>query len=97
MYFIDNLLAMDGEFEERGYSTSEALYVFIELATKASERLGLNGTFAMAFGAGYGSVRTGWVPKGPPVERNILDMFSKQEEGLRLGFLLTSVRKTQEI
>jgi hypothetical protein len=72
MYFVDNLLAMEESFEERGYSTSEALYVFIELATKASERLGLSGTFAMAFGAGYGSVRTGWVAeKGFPVEREI--------------------------
>src|SRR3990167_10436890 len=47
MYFIDNLLTMDGEFEERGYSTSEALYVFIELAAKASERLGLDGPLAL--------------------------------------------------
>jgi hypothetical protein len=72
MYFIRNLLVMEEKFDERGYSTSEALYAFIELATRASERLGLRGTFSMGFGAGYGSVRTGWVAeKGLPVEREI--------------------------
>jgi hypothetical protein len=77
MYFVKNLLSMEEKFEERGYSTPEALFVFIELATRASERLGLRGTFAMGFGAGYGSVRTGWVAeKGLPVERQIFfDMF----------------------
>lgn len=72
MYFIDNLLKMEEKLEGSGYSTPEALYVYIELATRASEKLGLEGTFAMAFGAGYGSVRTGWVAeKGFPVEREI--------------------------
>ena len=96
MYFVDNLLTMDEEFAERGYSTSEALYVFIELATKASERLGLRGTFAMAFGAGYGSVRTGWVAeKGFPVEREIFfNMFFKsRKKDYAWDFNWTTVRE----
>jgi hypothetical protein len=96
MYLINNLLTMDEKFEERGYSTSEALYVYIELATKASERLGLRGTFAMAFGAGYGSVRTGWVAeKGFPVEREIFfDMFFKsRKKDYDWDFYWTSVRE----
>jgi hypothetical protein len=94
MYFIDNLLAMEEAFEERGYSTSEALYVFIELATRASERLGLEGTFAMAFGAGYGSVRTGWVAeKGFPVEREIFFnmFFEGRKKDYNWDFYWTSV------
>lgn len=77
MYFVANLIAMEEKSGVKGYSTPEALYIFIELATRASERLGLEGTFAMAFGAGYGSVRTGWIAeKGFPVERQIFfDMF----------------------
>ena len=79
MYFIRNLISMDKKLEERGYKTVEALYVFIELATKATERLGLIGTFSMGFGAGYASVRTGWTAeKGLPVERDIFfKMFFK--------------------
>lgn len=77
MYFVENLVRMDEKLPERGYSTPEALYVYIELATQAAERLGLEGTFAMAFGAGYASVRTGWIAeKGFPVERKIFaDVF----------------------
>ncbi|MBI4228245.1 MAG: hypothetical protein HY693_00845, partial [Deltaproteobacteria bacterium] len=72
MYFIRNLISMDEKMEERGYKTVEALYVFVEFANKAAERLGLIGTFSMGFGAGYGSVRTGWIAeKGLPVERDI--------------------------
>jgi hypothetical protein len=79
MYFVKNLLKMEEKLEDKGYRTIEALYVFIELATIAAERLGLHGTFAMAFGAGYGNVRSGWVAeKGFPVERDIFaDMFFK--------------------
>ncbi len=96
MYFINNLLAMDERLQERGYSTSEALYVYIELATRASERLGLSGTFAMAFGAGYGSVRTGWIAeKGFPVEREIFsDMFFRgRKKDYGWDFYWTSVRE----
>jgi len=94
MYFINNLIAMEEAFGERGYSTPEALYVYIELATRASERLGLSGTFAMAFGAGYGSVRTGWVAeKGFPVEREIFFnmFFAGRKKDYNWDFYWTSV------
>jgi hypothetical protein len=97
MYFINNLLKMEEKSEERGYSTSEALYVFIELATKASERLGLHGTFAMGFGAGYGSVRTGWVAdKGLPVEREIFfNMFFRgRKQDYAWEFYWASVKES---
>ena len=42
MYFVQNLLAMDQKLAKEGYSTIEALYVFVEIATKAAESLGLN-------------------------------------------------------
>ncbi len=96
MYFIDNILTMEDEFEERGYSTPEALYIYIELATRASEKLGLDGTFAMAFGAGYGSVRTGWVAeKGFPVEREIFFnmFFEGRKKDFTWDFYWTSVRE----
>ena len=79
MYFVKNLISMDEKFPEKGYKTPEALYAYIELATQAAEKLGLEGTFSMAFGAGYASVRTGWIAeKGFPVERKIFaDAFFK--------------------
>ena len=74
MYFLKNLKIMDQKFDEKGYSTTEALYSFIELATRASERLGLKGNMSMAFGAGYGNVRTGWIAeKGMQREREIFE------------------------
>lgn len=97
MYFVKNLLAMDEKFAERGYKTTEALYVFIELATKAVERLGLVGTFSMGFGAGYGNVRTGWIAeKGQPLERDIFfQMFFKgKKKDYDWDFHWTSVRET---
>lgn len=79
MYFVENVLSMNERLPGRGYKTTQALYVYIELATKAAERLGLRGSFSMSFGAGYGSARTGWIAeKGYPVERNIFQkMFFK--------------------
>jgi hypothetical protein len=79
MYFVKNLLAMEEKFAQHGYKTTEALYAYIELATKAAERLGLVGTFSMGFGAGYANVRTGWIAeKGLPVERELFfQMFFK--------------------
>ncbi len=69
MYFVNNLLKMEERKHEYKYKTVEALYAFIELATKAAQRLGLVGTFSMGFGAGYGNVRTGWLAeKGLPDE-----------------------------
>ena len=72
MYFVDNLVLMDEKCSKAGYKSIEALYVFIELATKAIERLGVYGNLAMAFGSGYGNVRTGWIDeKSFPEERKI--------------------------
>lgn len=96
MYFVKNLLIMQEKFEEHGYCSIEALYVFIELATRASERLGLRGNFAMAFGAGYGSVRTGWVAeKGFPVEREIFEkmFFGGKKKDCEWDFYWTSVKE----
>ena len=72
MYLIRNLLQMDEKLPKHGYKTVEALYAYIELVTKAAERIGLVGTFSMAFAAGYGNVRTGWIAeKGRREERVI--------------------------
>ncbi|HXG31181.1 MAG TPA: hypothetical protein VNK81_06010 [Thermodesulfobacteriota bacterium] len=96
MYFVKNLLAMEERFREHGYKTTEALYVFIEIVTKAAERLGLLGKFSTGFGVGYGRVRTGWIAeKGVPLERDtFFDMFFK---GRRIDydwdFHWTSVRE----
>jgi len=82
MYFVQNLLTMDQKLAKEGYSTIEALYVFVEIAAKAAERLGLKGSFAMSFGAGYGSARTGWIAeKGYPIERELfVKMFFKNRK-----------------
>lgn len=96
MYFVKNLLTMDEKIKQDGYKTIEALYVFVELAAKASERLGLIGSFAMSFGAGYGSVRTGWIAeKGYPLERELfVKMFSRnRKESHDWDFNWTSVRE----
>lgn len=72
MYLVRNLLQMDEKLPKHGYKTVEALYAYIELVTKAVERIGLVGTFSMAFGTGYGNVRTGWIAeKGRKEERVI--------------------------
>jgi len=76
MYFLRNLLVMEDKLPDLGYQSVEAMYVFIELVTKAASRIGLEGNFAMGFGNGYGYVRTGWLAeKGWAVER---DTFYKQ-------------------
>ena len=82
MYFVQNLLTMDQKLAKEGYSTIEALYVFVEIAAKAAERLGLNGSFAMSFGTGYGGARTGWIAeKGYPIERELfVKMFFKNRK-----------------
>ncbi len=82
MYFVKNLLTMDQKLATEGYSTEEALYVFIELATKAAGRLGLKGSFSMSFGAGYGSARSGWIAeKGYPRERELfVEMFFRNRK-----------------
>ncbi len=95
MYFVKNLLAMDEKFSELGYKTTESLYVFIELATKAVERLGLVGTFCMGFGVGYGNARTGWIAeKGLPLERDIFSQmfFRGRKKDYDWDFYWTLVR-----
>lgn len=81
MYFVGNLTVMREKFEEKGFNTPEALYIFIELAAKASARLGLKGTFSIGFGSGYGRVRTGWIgEKSQPEESEIFyKMFFPKE------------------
>ena len=95
IYLLRNLIMMDKKFPEYGYKTVEALYVFIELATKAVERLGLVGTFSIGFGSGYGYVRTGWIgEKGRPEERDIFyQMFYKGGVDYDWDFHWTSVRQ----
>ena len=96
MYLVDNLLTMHKRFPGRGYKTTQALYVYIELATRAAERLGLTGSFAMSFGTGYAHVRTGWVAeKGYPVEREIFTeiFFRGKKKHYEWDFHWTSVRE----
>jgi len=96
MYFVKNLLAMDEKLGKDGYRTIEALYVFVELATKASERLGLNGSFSMSFGAGYASARSGWIAeKGYPLERDLFVkmFFRNRKKSYDWDYYWTSVRE----
>jgi len=96
MYFVNNLLNMEEKKREYRYKTVEALYVFIELATKAAERLGLVGTISMGFGAGYGNVRTGWLAeKGLPEEIKVFHsmFFSANKIDHDWDFHWTSVGK----
>jgi hypothetical protein len=58
---INNLIEMDTKLLRHGYSTPEALDVYITLATRAAERLGLSRVLARTFGSGYGYARTGWL------------------------------------
>ncbi len=97
MYFVDNLHAMVEKSENRGYSTTEALYVYIELATMAARRLGLQGSFAMSFGTGYANVRTGWIAeKGYGLERQIFNnmFFSNRRKNYIWDSNHTSVKKS---
>ena len=96
MYFVQNCLTMDEQLGKDGYKTIEALYVFVELATKASERLGLVGSFSMCFGAGYGSARSGWIAeKGFPLERELFVkmFFRNRSRGHDWDFNWASVRE----
>jgi len=96
MYFVKNLLAMDEKLGKDGYRTIEALYVFVELATKASERLGLNGSFSMSFGAGYASARSGWIAeKGYPLEKDLFVkmFFRNRKKSYDWDYYWTSVRE----
>ncbi len=95
MYLLKNLILMDEKFDQYGYKTIEALYVFIEFAAKAGEKLGLLGTFSIGFGSGYGYARTGWIgEKGRAEERDIFyQMFFKGRVDYDWNFHWTSVRK----
>ncbi len=96
MYFVKNLLTMDKKMGKDGYRTIEALYVFVELATKAAERLGLTGSFSMSFGAGYGSARSGWIAeKGYPIERELFVkmFFRNRKKSYDWDYNWTSVRE----
>jgi len=96
MYFVKNLLTMDEKMDKDGYKTIEALYVFVELATKAAERLGLIGSFSMSFGAGYGSARSGWIAeKGYPIERELFVkmFFRNRKKSYDWDYNWTSVRE----
>src|ERR1700758_4817344 len=59
-FFVANLIEMDEKSMRYGYATPEAQDVFTNLATRALERLGLSKEWALAFGRGYGYIRTGW-------------------------------------
>ena len=96
MYFLRNLLVMDDKLAEQGYKSIEAMYVFIELATQAVSRLGLDGNFAMGFGSGYGYVRTGWLAeKGWAAEREIFynEFFRGTKINYDWDFFWNSVKK----
>ena len=96
MYFVQNCLTMDSKLAKEGYKTIEALYVFVELAAKASERLGLSGSFSMSFGAGYASARTGWIAeKGYPLERELFVkmFFRNRSKNYTWDFYWTSVKE----
>ncbi len=95
MYLVRNLLQMDEKLPKYGYKTVEALYAYIELVTKAVERIGLVGTFCIAFGAGYGNVRTGWIgEKGRKEEREIFfDMFFRGRPDYDWDFHWNSVKE----
>src|SRR5574341_757291 len=95
MYLLGNVVIMEKKLPEYGYKTVEALYVFIELVTKAAERVGLVGKFSIGVGSGYGYVRTGWIgEKGTTEERDIFyQMFYKGRVDYYWNFHWTSVRK----
>ncbi|MER3447913.1 MAG: hypothetical protein C4291_14270 [Candidatus Dadabacteria bacterium] len=59
-FLIRNLREMERKFPFYGYLTQEAGHVFMYLASRAAERLGLKGAMAQTFGRGYSWVRTGW-------------------------------------
>ncbi len=96
MYFISNLIAMDEKLKDKGYKTVEALYTYVELATKAAYRLGLEGNLGMGFGCGYGHVRTGWIAeKGLEEERLKFAeiFFENRSKDYGWDFHWTSVKK----
>lgn len=99
MYFLMNVLIMEDKFEDMKYNSLEAMYVYIELATKAVMRLGLEGNLAMGFGAGYAYVRTGWIAeKGWAEEREIFhgEFFKGRTIYYNWEFIWNSVKEKIE-
>lgn len=99
MYFLKNILIMEDKFDDLKYNSLEAMYVFVELATKAVSRLGLDGNFAMGFGAGYANVRTGWIAeKGCPRERELFrkEFFKGRRTDYEWEFYWTSVKERMQ-
>lgn len=96
MYLVGNLREFREKFPEKSYRTTEALYVYVELANAAALRLGLEGTLAMGFASGYANVRTGWVAeKGLPEQSAIFSemFFSDRPKNYDWDFHWTSVRQ----
>jgi len=99
MYFLKNVLLMEEKFEDMGYNTLEAMYVYIELATIAVSRLGLTGNLAMGFGSGYAYVRTGWIAeKGWPEEREFFhsQFFKGRTIDYKWEFFWNSVKERMD-
>jgi len=99
MYFLMNVLIMEDKFEDMKYNSLEAMYVYIELATKAVTRLGLEGNLAMGFGTGYAYVRTGWIgEKGWDEEREIFhgEFFKGRTIDYNWEFIWNSVKEKIE-
>ena len=74
--FVVNLIEMDEKSMRYGYATPEALDVFTTLSTRALERLGFSKEWALAFGYGYGYIRTGWLGLHEEIEGQQM-LFSK--------------------
>ena len=85
MYFLKNVLLMDEKFEDMGYNTLEAMYVFLELATKAVSRLGFTGNLAMGF----------WI--GLCIRQNRLDSRKGINRGKGISFTAISIKEGQLI
>ena len=96
MYLVANLLAFSEKFPEKGYGTTEALYVYVELVTKAAARLGLEGNLGMGFACGYSNARTGWTAEKGLAEQSaaFCEMFfSQRPRGRDWDFHWTSVKR----
>jgi len=60
LFITANLIEMDEKSIRHGYATPVAPDAFTTLVTRGLERFGLSKEWALAFGDGYGYVRTGW-------------------------------------
>ncbi len=96
MYLVENLREFREKFPEKGYRTTEALYVYVELVNAAALRLGLEGTLAMGFASGYANVRTGWIAEKGLAEQSAVFsemFFSDRPKNYDWDFHWTSVRR----